>query len=51
MALGRQVEFPPEQTHVRWITPFMLVVSGVCILVVVLLLVTGVEGKFIGPWN
>jgi len=51
MALGRQVEFPPEQTHPRWLTPLMLLICGVCILVVVLLLVTGVEGKFIGPWN
>jgi hypothetical protein len=50
MPLGKQIEFPPEQTHVRWLTPFMFLLSGVCILVVVLLLVTDVEGAFIGPW-
>ncbi len=51
MPLGRQIEFPPQQTHPRWLVPVMLLICGVCILVVVLLLVTGVEGNFNGPWN
>lgn len=47
---GKQIEFPPEQTNDRRVAPFMLGLSVLCIVVVVVLLVTGVEGPFIGPW-
>jgi hypothetical protein len=47
----RQIDFPPLQKHVSWLTPFMLILSLVCIAVVVILLVTDVEGPFIGPWG
>jgi hypothetical protein len=47
---GRQIDFPRMQKEVSWITPFMLILSLVCIAVVIILLVTDVEGPFIGPW-
>lgn len=49
MPREKQIEFPPEQTHVRWLTPVMLAVCAVCIVVVVILVLT-VDGPFIGPW-
>lgn len=49
-ARERQVEFPREQTHNPLVTTVMLAVSLACIVIVVVLLVAGVEGPFIGPW-
>jgi hypothetical protein len=46
----RQIEFPPEQTHVKWITPAMFLLSAICIAVVIILLVAEVDGPFVGPW-
>ena len=48
--MSPQIEFPPNQTHVKWLTPFMLVFCAVCIVVVIILLYT-VDGAFIGPWG
>jgi hypothetical protein len=48
---GKQIDFPPLQREVSWVAPFMLILSLVCIAVVVILLVTDVEGPFIGPWG
>ena len=48
---GKQIDFPPLQTEVSWITPLMLILSLVCIVVVVILLLADVEGPFIGPWG
>ncbi|MGH7541571.1 MAG: hypothetical protein ACRELC_11285 [Gemmatimonadota bacterium] len=48
---GKQIDFPPQQKEVSWITPFMLVLSLLCIVVVVILLVADVDGPFIGPWG
>jgi len=48
--MEKQVEFPPEQSPVPWLTPALLLLSVICIVVVILLLVTDVEGAFIGPW-
>ena len=50
MARERQIEFPPMQTHDPRVTVFMLAFSLACVLVVVILLVAGVDGPFIGPW-
>ncbi len=47
---GKQIEFPPEQTNDRRVAPFMLGLSVVCIVIVVVLLLAGAEGSFIGPW-
>jgi hypothetical protein len=49
MPREKQIEFPPEQSPVQWFTPFMLVFSVVCIVVVIILVLT-VDGSFIGPW-
>ena len=48
---GKQIDFPPMQKHVSWVTPLMLILSLVCIAVVVILLLTDVDGPFIGPWG
>jgi hypothetical protein len=48
---GKQIDFPPLQKQVSWAAPFMLILSLVCIAVVVILLLTDVEGPFIGPWG
>jgi hypothetical protein len=50
MARERQIEFPPEQTHVRWLTPAMLLLSLACIVIVVVVLLAHPSGEFIGPW-
>jgi hypothetical protein len=48
---GKQIDFPRLQKEVSWITPFMIILSLICIAVVVILLLTDVEGPFIGPWG
>jgi hypothetical protein len=50
MARQRQIEFPPEQTHVRWLTPALLLLSLVCVGVVIIVLLVHPSGEFIGPW-
>lgn len=47
---GKQIEFPPEQTNDSRVAPFMLGLSLVCIIVVVVILLTDLDGSFIGPW-
>jgi hypothetical protein len=46
----KQIDFPPLQKEVSWLTPAMLGLSLLCIVVVVVLLLADVEGPFIGPW-
>jgi hypothetical protein len=48
---GKQIDFPPIQKEVSWVAPFMIILSLVCIAVVVILLLTDVDGPFIGPWG
>jgi hypothetical protein len=48
---GKQIDFPRLQKEASWVAPFMLILSLVCIVVVVILLLTDVEGPFIGPWG
>jgi hypothetical protein len=48
---GKQIDFPRMQKEVSWVAPFMIILSLVCIAVVVILLVTDVDGPFIGPWG
>jgi hypothetical protein len=47
----KQIDFPPLQKHVSWLTPFMLILCGVCIVVVVVILYSDLEAPFIGPWG
>jgi hypothetical protein len=46
----RQIEFPPEQTHLRLLAPVLLGVSVLCIVLVVILVLALDDGPFIGPW-
>ncbi len=48
---GKQIDFPPLQKEVPWLTWLMLILSLVCIVVVVILLLADVHGPFIGPWG
>ena len=47
----RQIDFPPLQKQVSWITPAMLGISLLCVVVVVIILLSDAEGAFIGPWG
>jgi hypothetical protein len=51
MARERQIEFPPQQREDPRVAPFMIGLSLACVVIVVILLVTGVDGPFIGPWG
>ena len=51
MARERQIEFPPLQTHRPMLSAVMLAISLACVAIVVLLLITDVDGPFIGPWG
>lgn len=46
----RQVEFPPEQSHHRLVTPVMLGLSILCVIIVIIIVSTDTNGPFIGPW-
>lgn len=48
---GKQIDFPPQQKEDARVAPFMLGLSIVCVVIVVILLLTGVDGPFIGPWG
>jgi hypothetical protein len=48
---GKQIDFPPMQKQVSWLTPFMLILSLACIVIVVVILLTDADGPFIGPWG
>jgi hypothetical protein len=50
MAREKQIEFPPEQSHVSWLTPALLLASVACIVIVVIVLLAHPSGEFIGPW-
>jgi hypothetical protein len=47
----KQIDFPPLQKEVPWLTPFMLGLSILCIVIVVIVLLTDLDGPFIGPWG
>ena len=47
----KQIDFPPLQKEVSWVAPFMFILSLVCIVVVVVILLSDVDGPFIGPWG
>lgn len=49
--MEKQIDFPRIQKEVRWITPFMLILSLVCAAIVVIILLTDLDGSFIGPWG
>ena len=47
----KQIDFPRMQKEVSWVTPFMLDLSLLCIVVVVVILLSDLDGPFIGPWG
>lgn len=47
----KQIDFPPLQKEDRRVAPFMLALSLVCIVIVVIILMTDLDGPFIGPWG
>jgi hypothetical protein len=49
MPRDKQIEFPPEQTHVKGLDRALLLFSVLCIVLVIILVLT-VDGSFIGPW-
>ncbi len=50
MAREKQIEFPPEQTVVKWLAPVLWLVSIGCIVAVIIILFVHPSGPFIGPW-
>jgi hypothetical protein len=51
MPREKQIEFSPEQSHVRWLTPALLLASLACIVIVIIVLLAHPSGEFIGPWG
>lgn len=47
----KQIDFPPLQKEDPRVAPFMLGLSFLCIVVVVIILLTDLDGPFIGPWG
>jgi hypothetical protein len=47
----KQIDFPPQQKEDPRVAPFMLALSLVCIVIVVVILLTDLDGPFIGPWG
>jgi hypothetical protein len=50
MAREKQIEFPPEQSPLPWLTPALLLASLACIVIVVVVLLAHPSGEFIGPY-
>jgi hypothetical protein len=50
MAREKQIEFPPQQSHVRWLTPALLLAALACVAIVIIVLLAHPSGEFIGPW-
>jgi hypothetical protein len=50
MPREKQIEFPPEQSPLPWLTPAMLILSVVCIVATVIIVLVHDRGAFIGPW-
>lgn len=51
MPKRKQIEFPPEQSPVKWLSPALLLVSVACIVAVVVIVLVHDSGAFIGPWG
>ena len=46
----KQIEFPPEQTHVKRFELFV-VVAAIAMAVAAVLIILTYTGSFIGPWG
>jgi hypothetical protein len=49
--VDKQIDFAPLQKEVSWLAPFMIGLSIVCAVIVVIILLTDLDGAFIGPWG
>ncbi|MBA3432941.1 MAG: hypothetical protein H0U08_02485 [Actinobacteria bacterium] len=47
----QQIDFPELQKEDKRVAPFMLGFSLLCVVIVVVLLLAGADGPFIGPWG
>jgi hypothetical protein len=47
----KQIDFPPMQKEDSRVAPFMLGLSILCIVIVTIILMTDLDGPFIGPWG
>ena len=47
----KQIDFPPLQKEDPRVAPFMLGLSLLCVVIVVIILLTDLDGPFIGPWG
>jgi hypothetical protein len=47
----KQIDFPELQKEDKRVAPFMLGLSLLCVVIVVVLLLAGADGPFIGPWG
>ncbi len=48
---GKQIDFPPLQKQDSRVAPVMLGVSILFAVIVVIILLTDLDGPFIGPWG
>ena len=46
----KQIDFPPLQKEDRRVAPFMWALSIICIVIVTIILLSDLDGAFIGPW-
>jgi hypothetical protein len=47
----KQIDFPPLQKEDSRVAPVLLAVSLLCVVIVVVILLTDLDGPFIGPWG
>jgi hypothetical protein len=48
---GKQIDFPPLQKEDPRVAPVMLGISVLFTAIVVIILLTDLDGPFIGPWG
>jgi hypothetical protein len=46
----KQIDFPPLQKEDWRVAPFMWALSIICIVIVTIILLSDLDGPFIGPW-
>jgi hypothetical protein len=48
---GKQIDFPPLEKEDSRVAPVMIGVSVLMAVIVVVILLTDLDGPFIGPWG
>jgi UDP-N-acetylmuramyl pentapeptide phosphotransferase/UDP-N-acetylglucosamine-1-phosphate transferase len=49
--MAKQIDFPPLQKEDKRVAPAMIGISVLFALIVVVILLTDLDGPFIGPWG